>query len=76
MAKRQTITAGFAKQLYNPQCFLVYEDPRVPPPMWEVRGETVFIVGFDNMNSEPSHIRGTMGGVSEQRSETTVEAII
>ena len=34
----QLISAGFTEQLYNPQCFLQYEDPRIPPPSWEVRG--------------------------------------
>ena len=33
----QLISAGFTEQLYNPQCFLQYEDPRIPPPYWEVR---------------------------------------
>lgn len=33
----QLISAGFTEQLYNPQCFMQYEDPRVPPPSWEVR---------------------------------------
>ena len=33
----QLIAAAFTRQLYNPQCFLQYKDPTVPPPDWNVR---------------------------------------
>ena len=33
----QLISAGSIRQLYNPQCFLQYQDPRAPPPTWNVR---------------------------------------
>ena len=32
----QSITREFSHQLYNPQCFMVYEDPTIQPPQWEV----------------------------------------
>jgi len=35
VVKGQLIAAAFTRQLYNPQCFLQYIEPTVPPPEWE-----------------------------------------
>lgn len=37
VVRGQLIAAAFTQQLYNPQCFLQYFDPTVPPPDWHVR---------------------------------------
>lgn len=36
VVRGQLIAAAFTKQLYNPQCFLQYEDPTMPPNGWNV----------------------------------------
>lgn len=43
----QLVSAGSSKQLYNPQCFLQYEDPRAPPPSWNVKLEIL----MESLNS-------------------------
>ena len=32
----QLISTASTKQLYNPQCFLQYENATAPPPSWNV----------------------------------------
>ena len=32
----QLISGGFPQQLYNPQCFLQYEEPTLPTQRWNV----------------------------------------
>lgn len=36
VVKGQQISTGFSKEPNNPRCFMVYEDPRTLPPMWQV----------------------------------------
>lgn len=36
VARGQLIAAAFTQQLYNPQCFLQYQDQRKPPHHWNV----------------------------------------
>lgn len=36
VVKGQLIASGSPQQLYNPQCFLQYEDAELPPPEWNV----------------------------------------
>ena len=36
VVKDQLISGGFPQQLYNPQCFLQYEEPTLPTQWWNV----------------------------------------
>ena len=39
----QLVSTGSTKQLYNPQCFLQYENATAPPPSWNVSQKYLLI---------------------------------
>jgi len=36
VVKSPRVSSSFSRQLYNPQCFLQYENPTIPPDNWIV----------------------------------------